>query len=193
MEALLDRFRAAGTQVLGASVDSVYCHANWASSLGGISFPLLADFQPKGAAAQSLGLYLADKGITDRATVLIDREGIVRYAHSVGPGGRRDIAALAAECERIGGPVLPGPGTVAGTLFVKSKCGPSRAARLAVDNLHLAATITVRNVNDDPAARADLAGHGKDQAPCLVVGTKALYESAEIIGELARRTAPLPG
>ena len=41
---MLPRFRAAHTQVLGVSVDSVFCHANWAASMGGVSFPLLADF-----------------------------------------------------------------------------------------------------------------------------------------------------
>ena len=76
MEAMLDRFRAAHTQVLGVSVDSVYSHAAWAASLGGVSFPLLADFHPKGALASELGLYLDGAGITDprhlSGLVLID-------------------------------------------------------------------------------------------------------------------------
>jgi len=63
-EALISRFHAAHTQVLGISVDSIFCHAGWAQSLGGISFPLLADFNPKGAVAESYGLYLKDAGIT---------------------------------------------------------------------------------------------------------------------------------
>ena len=48
MEAALDRFRAAGTQVLGVSVDSIHSHANWGRDLGDVSFPLLADFEPIG-------------------------------------------------------------------------------------------------------------------------------------------------
>ena len=64
MEAALDRFRAADTQVLGVSIDSIHSHANWAHDVGGVSFPLLADFHPKGALAQSFGHYLADAGIT---------------------------------------------------------------------------------------------------------------------------------
>ena len=101
MEANLQRFRAADTQVLGVSVDSVYSHANWAKDLGGVSFPLLADFHPKGAVAEGLGHYLADKGITDRATVIIDKTGVVAYSVSVTPGGQRDIDELVAECDRI--------------------------------------------------------------------------------------------
>jgi alkyl hydroperoxide reductase subunit AhpC len=101
VEQLLPRFRAAHTQVLGISVDSIYCHANWAKSLGGISFPLLADFHPKGAMAQAYGAYLDGAGITDRATVLIDVNGVVRHASSATPDGRRDIEALAALAETI--------------------------------------------------------------------------------------------
>ena len=85
MEQLLPRFRAAHTQVLGISVDSVYCHANWARDLGGISFPLLADFEPKGAVGARYGLYLDGPGIDDRATVIVDATGVVRHASSVTP------------------------------------------------------------------------------------------------------------
>ena len=62
MEKLVARFRSAHTQVLGVSVDSIFCHANWAQSMGGISFPLLADFNPKGAMATSYGTYLPTRG-----------------------------------------------------------------------------------------------------------------------------------
>jgi len=131
VEQLLPRFRAAHTQVLGISVDSVYCHANWARSLGGISFPLLADFEPKGELGRKYGLYLDGPGIDDRATVIVDSSGIVRHASTVGPGGRRDIAELAALCEKVdvehgGGledfPAPPGlqEGSI---LYLKSHCG----------------------------------------------------------------------
>ena len=75
--------------MLGISVDSKYCHKAWANGFGGISFPLLSDFHPKGAMASSYGLYLTDKGITDRATVLIGPDGKVLWSESVGPGGAR--------------------------------------------------------------------------------------------------------
>ena len=195
MEAALDRFRAAGTQVLGVSVDSVHSHANWASDLGGVSFPLLADFHPKGALAQSLGLYLDEAGISDRATVIADRDGIVRYAVSVGPGGKRDVDELVQACEGVGGGSASfQPSPVDGAqLFVKSQCGPSRNARLAVANLHLADAVRVCNVTDDAAAAAELEGLGKNQAPCLKIGDEVLFESADIVRALADRAAPLNG
>ncbi len=98
---MLGEFERANTQVLGVSVDSNYSHDNWAKSLGGVTFPLLADFHPKGAVAQKYGLYLAEKGITDRATVIIDKNGIVRYAVSVTPAGKRNPKDLLVECEKV--------------------------------------------------------------------------------------------
>ena len=191
----MERFRSAGTQVLGVSVDSIYSHANWGASMGGVSFPLLSDFEPKGGLANSLGLYLDGPGIGDRATVLIDREGIVRYANSAGPGGRRDIGELAAECEKVGGAPLPGPGSLpAGSkLYIKNACGPSRAANLAVQNLHQGNALTIGNVSEDAAAKAALvSAGGKDQTPCLVVDGKAQYEAEEIVSSLVGAIAPLP-
>ena len=100
---MLAEFDRANTQVLGVSIDSVYCHKNWGNSLGGVTFPLLADFHPKGAMAQKYGVYLADKGITDRATVIVDKNGVVRYAVSVTPAGQRNPKDLLAECQKIKG------------------------------------------------------------------------------------------
>ena len=181
--------------MLGISVDSVYCHANWARDLGGISFPLLADFEPKGAVGGKYGLYLDCPGIDDRATVIVDASGVVRHASSVTPSGRRDIAALAALCEQVdkehGGelreiPAPAGPPADA-VLYVKSSCGFSRATLIARDNLHLRERLPLKNVTQDAAALADLVTlAGKDQAPCLVTGGKPLHESADIIRYMVR-------
>jgi peroxiredoxin len=72
------QFKGLNAQVLGISVDSAWAHKAFAEKLG-IQYPLLADFHPKGAVAKQFGLYLEDKGITNRATVIIDKEGVVRY------------------------------------------------------------------------------------------------------------------
>ncbi len=101
IQSILDEFKAADTQVLGVSIDSTFSHENWANSLGGVSFPLVADFHPKGAVAEKYGVYLADKGITDRATVIIDKQGVVRYAVSVTPDGERSPKDLLAECQKV--------------------------------------------------------------------------------------------
>ena len=69
--------------------------------MGGVTFPLLADFHPKGATAQKYGVYLEDKGITDRATVIVDKNGVVRYAVSVTPAGKREAKDLLAEAQKV--------------------------------------------------------------------------------------------
>jgi hypothetical protein len=201
VEALLDRFLAANTQVLGVSVDSLYCHLNWATGLGGVSFPLLADFQPKGAMASAYGLYLADAGITDRATVIIDADGIVRHASSVSPDGKRDIAALAALCEEVNEnhqntlksfPEPPGlePDTV---LYIRSNCMFSTNAIGAMANLHID-SIPVRNVSEDAKALADLEKvSGKGQAPCVVIGDRTIHEAADITRYFADRVTDIGG
>jgi glutaredoxin-related protein len=199
VEALLPRFRAAHTQVLGVSIDSIHCHANWGRDLGGVSFPLLADFQPKGAMAEAYGVYLAKAGITDRATVIVDSGGSVRHASSVGPAGERNIEELAALCEQIdaeagtstqAAPQPQGLGADA-VLYVKSRCGFSRRARVAVDNVH-AGDLSVRNASDDPQALEALRrASGAETAPCLVLDGSPLSESDVIVRTLAERLAPV--
>ncbi len=87
--------------MLGISVDSKFCHKAWAESFGSITFPLLADFHPKGGMAKEYGLWLDDKGITDRATVLVGKDGKVLWAESVGPGGARNPGDLLAKVEEL--------------------------------------------------------------------------------------------
>ena len=74
----LAQFEGLGATVLGVSVDSPWAHAAFAKSLG-LTFPLLADFHPKGAMGMKYGLYSEEKGFDRRATVVVDREGRVAY------------------------------------------------------------------------------------------------------------------
>ena len=144
-------------------------------------------------------MYLDGAGITDRATIIIDSDGVVRFAESVGPGGKRDIAALAAECERIDRDCagstheLPTPGVLGdGTvLYVRNHCGASRAALAALANCHLD-EVDVRNVSEDAAAMKELEKiSGGAQAPCLVANRKPLLESAKLIARFAETGAPI--
>ncbi|MET8148006.1 peroxiredoxin [Actinoplanes sp. NPDC049668] len=76
-------------QVLTVSVDSVYSHKVWADREG-YEFPLLADFWPHGEVARAYGVFHAQAGFANRGTFVIDKEGVVRYAHLQGPGEARD-------------------------------------------------------------------------------------------------------
>lgn len=76
-------------QVLTISVDSPYSHKVWADREG-FTFPLLADFWPHGAVAQTYDVFNPATGTADRGTYVIDRAGTVRYAHRQDPGRPRD-------------------------------------------------------------------------------------------------------
>ncbi len=102
LEQLADRFaHEAYTQVAACSVDSRYSHANWGVTLGGVSIPMLADFAPKGAVGQAYGVWLPDRQVNDRATVIIDRAGNVVHASTVGVNGKRDVDGLLALAKNL--------------------------------------------------------------------------------------------
>jgi peroxiredoxin len=72
----LAQFNHLDAQVLGISVDHVWAHKVFAERLR-VSYPLLADFQPRGEVAEKYGLFLPEKGHSARATVVVDRHGKV--------------------------------------------------------------------------------------------------------------------
>ena len=76
----MSRFEAEDTLVLGISVDSTDTNRAWAESLGVEQVLLLSDFWPHGEVAQQYGV-LREHGFTERATFIIDKAGIIRFAH----------------------------------------------------------------------------------------------------------------
>jgi len=96
---MLAEFRKQKAQLLGISVDGVWCHAAFAEDRK-LHFPLLADFEPKGAVARNYGVYRSAEGLTERALFVIDGEGIVRWSYlspiGVNPGADGILDALDA-------------------------------------------------------------------------------------------------
>ncbi len=84
----LNDFVNESTQVLSISVDTVFAHKVWATQEG-FEFPLLADFWPHGSVAQSYDVFDFDRGCARRATFIVDKTGIIRFAE-VSPSGARD-------------------------------------------------------------------------------------------------------
>jgi peroxiredoxin len=74
----LPRFQNDSVQTLAISVDSFFAHRVWADQEG-FDFPLLADFWPHGAVAQSYGVFDERKGSARRGTFLVDVDGVVRW------------------------------------------------------------------------------------------------------------------
>jgi len=73
----LPRFKELNAQVLGISIDSRHSHKAFAEHLG-LEFPLLSDFDKQ--VCQAYGV-LRQGGFAERALFVIDRQGIIRYAH----------------------------------------------------------------------------------------------------------------
>jgi peroxiredoxin len=94
---MLPIFADYDARIVGISVDGVWCHAAFAKDRK-LQFPLLADFEPKGDVARRYGVYDASTGTTQRALVVIDADGIVRWSYvspiDVNPGADGIIAAL---------------------------------------------------------------------------------------------------
>lgn len=74
----MKQFETLDAQLLGLSVDSAWSHKAYAEKMG-IKYPLLADFNPRGAVADKFGVYLADKGITGRAIAIVDKAGKIAW------------------------------------------------------------------------------------------------------------------
>ena len=94
-------FSSAGAQVLGLSVDSHWAHQAYKKAMN-LDYPLLADFEPKGAVASKFGLYLADKGITARATVVVDKQGKVAMVQEHALGEPRNNQAILKALAALG-------------------------------------------------------------------------------------------
>ena len=80
LDADYDRFQQADAQVLGISVDQPASNAAWAESLGITQLPLLSDHWPHGEVAQQFGV-LREQGFTERATYIVDKDGVIRFKH----------------------------------------------------------------------------------------------------------------
>jgi len=96
---VLPEFERYNAQLLGISVDGAWCHAAFARDRG-LRFPLLADFEPKGAVARRYGAYRQGDGFSERALFVVDGDGIVRWSHvspvDVNPGADGILRALEA-------------------------------------------------------------------------------------------------
>jgi len=79
LEANAAAFESAHAVALGISVDPVPSKKAWADAIHIEKTRLLSDFWPHGKAAQDLGLFRDGDGFSERAAVIIDREGIVRF------------------------------------------------------------------------------------------------------------------
>jgi peroxiredoxin len=94
---VLPEFQRYGATLLGLSVDGVWCHRAFAQDRN-LHFPLLADFEPKGAVARLCGAYRPEDGTSELALFVLDSDGIIRWSYvspvAVNPGANGILTAL---------------------------------------------------------------------------------------------------
>jgi len=94
---ILPEFRRLKAQLVGISVDGAWCHAAFAKDRN-LHFPLLADFEPKGAVARKYGVYRQQDGCSERALFVIDSRGVIAWSFvspvGVNPGADGILTAL---------------------------------------------------------------------------------------------------
>lgn len=94
---MLKIFSRYNANILGISVDSKWCHLAFSDSRK-LHFPLLADFEPKGAVSKMYGVYDEAEGESERALFVIDKEGKIAWSYlspaAINPGADGIIDAL---------------------------------------------------------------------------------------------------
>jgi peroxiredoxin len=94
---VLPELQNLGAELVGISVDGAWCHAAFARDRN-LHFPLLADFEPKGAVARQYGVYRDADGVSERALFVIDSEGVIHWSYvsplGVNPGANGVLSAL---------------------------------------------------------------------------------------------------
>jgi peroxiredoxin len=108
---ILSEFHKHGAELLGLSVDGVWCHQAFVKDRR-LHFPLLADFEPKGEVARKYGAYRNQEGVSERALFVIDRSGVIFWSYlspiAVNPGADGILDALERLSNRVGGSVEKG-------------------------------------------------------------------------------------
>ena len=86
--------------LLGVTVDNIPTLYAWTNQMGDLWFPVLSDFWPHGKVANMFGVLRSD-GVAERALFIIDKKGILRYAHVSDINKRPDLKDLATALEKL--------------------------------------------------------------------------------------------
>ncbi|MFF8817906.1 MULTISPECIES: peroxiredoxin [Leucobacter] len=88
----LQIFEDSKVRLVGVSVDSVFALKAWAQAEG-YEFSILSDFWPHGAVSKEYGVFIEERGIATRATLVIGEGRKVLASFETAPGEARDFGA----------------------------------------------------------------------------------------------------
>jgi peroxiredoxin len=98
-EAIAD-FTGVDAHILSISCDPGPSKKAWADSLGGISYDLLTDFEPKGAVTQAYGV-MHPAGFPERALFVVDKNGVVVWTAQYDIPEQPPMEALLDQLQQI--------------------------------------------------------------------------------------------
>ena len=81
---VLPQLEERGASLVGISVDGAFCHRAFQEHVG-VSYPLLADFHPKGEVAKRYGVWSEEHGVAGRALVIVAPDGTVSWSYMSPP------------------------------------------------------------------------------------------------------------
>jgi alkyl hydroperoxide reductase subunit AhpC len=87
---------------VGILCDSVYTLKAWADSLGGVQYPLCSDYWPHGAVSRAYGVFNEEIGRPERAIIVVDAAGVIRYIDVHQLREVPDDEEIAQELEKLG-------------------------------------------------------------------------------------------
>ncbi|WP_319581838.1 peroxiredoxin [uncultured Pseudodesulfovibrio sp.] len=96
----LEMFHGLDAEILGISEDNTPSQAMWIKAMHGLGFPVLSDFWPHGKVAGALGILRSD-GMAERAIVIIDKQGVIRYIDVHDINSRPDLGGIIHELEKL--------------------------------------------------------------------------------------------
>lgn len=114
MATLYPQFQEINTEIVSVSTDTGFVHKAWhdhSPAIKKVQFPMAAD--PTGVLCKALGTYITDEGLSLRASIIVDPEGIIRameiHDNSIGRNGKELLRKLQAAqyVRKHGGEVCP--------------------------------------------------------------------------------------
>lgn len=93
-------FEKNGTVLLGITTDNIPSLYAWVQEMGGLWFEVLSDFWPHGKTAETYGV-LRSSGTTERALILVDKKGVIRWIHVSDINVRPDLGQIVKAMEAL--------------------------------------------------------------------------------------------
>jgi peroxiredoxin len=94
---VMPEFKKFDAEILGISVDGIWSHLAFGKDRK-LNFPLLSDFEPKGAVSKAYGVYESAVGESGRALFVVDKKGTITWSYlspdGVNPGADGILSAL---------------------------------------------------------------------------------------------------